>query len=131
MLQLFPHNTLLASFLEFSDGGKFFSKSTAEEAEAFCDYLSELKINEKYAFLFRIVLVQSVNEYEEDINDFCDDYGLKPLYQTVLNIYRAKDDIDPDDAGMLAARERKISAAVTEAVDLLTAESRNKFLSFV
>lgn len=131
MLQLFPHNTLLASFLEFSDGGKFFSKSTAEEAEAFCDYLSDLKINEKYAFLFRIVLVQRVNEYEEDINDFCDDYGLKPLYQTVLNIYRAKDDIDPDDAGMLAARERKISAAVSAAVDLLTAESRNKFLSFV
>lgn len=131
VLELFPSTTLMASFLEFSEGGKFCRQSTNEEVEAFCDLLSDLKIDEKYAFLTRIAVVHEVNEYEDDLDDFDEEHGLKRLYENVLNIYRNKDDVDPDDTGMMAAREKKIVAAITGAVEMLTEENREKFLSFV
>ncbi|UTM56076.1 hypothetical protein L4174_009440 [Photobacterium sp. CCB-ST2H9] len=131
ILQLFPSKTLLLSFIEFSSGDQFCSDATAEEVEAFCDVLSELKMDEKYVFLSRILVVHQTNEYEDDLDDFSDDNGLKRLYQTMLNIYRHKDEVDPDDPPMLAAREKKIAAAITAAVDLLNTESKEKFLSFI
>ncbi|MDO6707576.1 hypothetical protein [Photobacterium sp. 1_MG-2023] len=131
ILQLFPSTTLLLSFIEYSEGGRHGSDATADEVEAFCDVLTDLKLDEKYAFLSRILVVHQVNEYQNDLEDFSDDKGLKRLYETVLNIYRHKDEIDPDEPPMLAARERKIAAAITAAVDLLNAADREKFLNFV
>lgn len=131
ILELFPASTLLVTFREFSEGNQFFNEATDTEVETFCDFLSDLNIDEKYAFLFRIAVVHEVNEYEDDLDDFCDEYGLKRMYENMLNLYRNKDDIDPNETGMMADREKKIAQAITAAVEMLSEENRNKFLSFV
>ena len=131
ILQLFPSKTLLVSFLEFSDGGQFCQEATADEVEAFCDLLSDLKIDETYVFLARLAVVHKANEYDDDLDDFSDEYGLKRLYLRLLTIYRDKDKIDPDEPAMFAAREKKIAAKLSAAVELLDEEQREKFLNFV
>ncbi|SFM22035.1 hypothetical protein [Marinobacter zhejiangensis] len=67
----------------------------------------------------------------EELVEFSDEYGLKRLYVPLLNIYRDKDKVDPDDPAMFAAREKKIAAKLSAAVELLEEEHRETFLSFI
>lgn len=130
MLELFPARTLLVSFYEFSESGVYTYQTTDAEIEAFCDFITDLGIDEKYAFLLRIVMIQKA-QVRKHVDGFNNEYGLRDAYLRLLNRYRIKDERDPDEPEMLARRERKISEAISAAVDLLDDKHRQRFLGFV
>ncbi|NRB66295.1 MAG: hypothetical protein HRU48_02840 [Vibrio sp.] len=129
MLELFPAKTLLVSFYEFSESGVYTYQTTNDEIEAFCDFITDLGINEKYAFLLRIVMIQKA-QVRKHVDGFNNDNGLRDAYLRLLNRYRKKDEQDPNEPEMLARKERKISEAISAAVDLLDDKHRQRFLGF-
>ncbi|WP_417762698.1 hypothetical protein [Shewanella sp.] len=131
LLTLFPSKTLLLCFQEFSADGEHFAAASAAEVEAFCDWLADIKIDEKYQYLARIQVVHQANKYEDDWQEFDDDHGLQTLYGPLLKRYRAKDNVDDELPAMLARREQKITGALVEAVALLNHQHRTRFLSFI
>lgn len=131
ILELYPSKTLLISFYEFSAYGDFLTETSAEEVEWFCDFLTDLGFDEKYCFLFKILIIQKINKYKPDVEQFDNESGLKTLYKTLITIYRNKDNIDLDEPAIIVRREKQISEAITKSVELLGREYKYKFLFFV
>ncbi len=131
MLTLYPNAALLMSANGFFAAGDLTHLTTKDEIEGFYDYLIDLGIDEKYAFLFKIIFIQKENPYET-----FDNQDHKDIYDALLNIYRLniycnKDDVDFAAKGMLAKREQTQVTAVVHAVELLDKENRERFLSFI
>ncbi len=124
ILTLYPNAVLLMSANGFFAAGDQTHLTTKDEIEGFYDYLTDLGIDEKYAFLFKILFIQKENPYKT-----FDNQDLKASYDAVLNIYRNKDKVDFEATGMLAKREQTLATAVVQAVELLDKNNRKRFLS--